>query len=361
MPWHRRLEAPLGGLPDLQPPTRELDLHGSAELLAHAPEGAASRAAPKLVGFQHEDVRLALFSQVVGQCPAGDAAADDRRPDTFRSAVNLTDDPGPSRSPYDLTRLAADRHPAWTRLAHRLQPARDPVRDSAFAAGDPLRARPQLRRDGLHHFTGSPDAGRRLDSRRPARHPVWRAAARFRLRSRPRRLHFLPHPSARLVLGLRGNRPAHAFDLPGAASPGGARPALVSKRDRACGQPLRQRPADGQRAWRVALAVPVRSDWVARHVSRLGGRRGQRRPAVDPFTAAPQIHLGAIARDPRAWQVAALFTFQNLVYYTVATWLPFVVKDRGPSYLATTLLFLNLFPILVLLALPLFRWQYALP
>jgi MFS transporter, CP family, cyanate transporter len=76
--------------------------------------------------------------------------------------------------------------------------------------------------------------------------------------------------------------------------------------------------------------------------------------------AAPQIHLGAIARDPRAWQVAALFTFQNLVYYTVATWLPFVVKDRGPSYLATTLLFLNLFPILLLLALALFRWQYAL-
>jgi MFS transporter, CP family, cyanate transporter len=76
--------------------------------------------------------------------------------------------------------------------------------------------------------------------------------------------------------------------------------------------------------------------------------------------AAPQIHLGAIVRDPRAWQVAALFTFQNLVYYTVATWLPFVVKDRGPSYLATTLLFLNLFPILLLLALPLFRWQYAL-
>lgn len=77
-------------------------------------------------------------------------------------------------------------------------------------------------------------------------------------------------------------------------------------------------------------------------------------------TAAPQIHLGAIARDPRAWQVAALFTFQNLVYYTVATWMPFVVKDRGPSYLATTLLFLNLFPILLLLALAFVRWQYAL-
>ena len=76
--------------------------------------------------------------------------------------------------------------------------------------------------------------------------------------------------------------------------------------------------------------------------------------------AAPQIHLGAIARDPRAWQVAALFTFQNVVYYTVATWLPFLVKDRGAAYLATTLLFLNLFPILLLLGLAFFRWQYAL-
>jgi CP family cyanate transporter-like MFS transporter len=76
--------------------------------------------------------------------------------------------------------------------------------------------------------------------------------------------------------------------------------------------------------------------------------------------AAPQINLGAIARDPRSWQVAALFTFQNVVYYTVATWLPFLVKDRGPAYLATTLLFLNLFPILLLLALAFFRWQYAL-
>jgi len=76
--------------------------------------------------------------------------------------------------------------------------------------------------------------------------------------------------------------------------------------------------------------------------------------------AAPQINLGAIARDPRAWQVAALFTFQNVVYYTVATWLPFLVKDRGPAYLATTLLFLNLFPIVLLLALAFLRWRYAL-
>src|SRR5438094_3377914 len=33
-------------------------------------------------------------------------------------------------------------------------------------------------------------------------------------------------------------------------------------------------------------------------------------------TAAPPAYLGAVLRDPRVWQVAALFTFQNLVYYT---------------------------------------------
>lgn len=76
--------------------------------------------------------------------------------------------------------------------------------------------------------------------------------------------------------------------------------------------------------------------------------------------AAPQTNLGAMARDPRVWQVAALFTFQNLVYYTVATWLPFLLNDRGPAYVATAFLFLNFFPILPLLALSAFRWQYAL-
>ena len=92
MPWHRRLETPLGGPPELQAPARELDLHWSAELLANAPERTTGRAAPKLLGFHHEDVGGALFSQVVGQCTAGDAAADDRRPDTFRSDANLADD-----------------------------------------------------------------------------------------------------------------------------------------------------------------------------------------------------------------------------------------------------------------------------
>jgi len=76
--------------------------------------------------------------------------------------------------------------------------------------------------------------------------------------------------------------------------------------------------------------------------------------------AAPPANLRAIARDPRVWLVAALFTFQNLVYYTVATWLPFLINDRGPAEVATTFLFLNFIPIVPLFALSFVRWQYAL-
>ncbi len=76
--------------------------------------------------------------------------------------------------------------------------------------------------------------------------------------------------------------------------------------------------------------------------------------------AAPPANLRAIAQDPRVWLVAALFTFQNLVYYTVATWLPFLINDRGPADVATTFLFLNFIPIVPLFALSFVRWQYAL-
>ncbi len=69
---------------------------------------------------------------------------------------------------------------------------------------------------------------------------------------------------------------------------------------------------------------------------------------------------GAVLRDPRVWQVAALFTFQNLVYYTVATWVPFLLIGRSAGYVATTFLFLNFFPIVPLFALSFVRWPYAL-
>src|SRR5207249_6103202 len=53
-------------------------------------------------------------------------------------------------------------------------------------------------------------------------------------------------------------------------------------------------------------------------------------------TAAPPVNLGKVLRDPRVWQVAALFTFQNLVYYTVATWTPFLLSGHTAADIATT-------------------------
>lgn len=77
-------------------------------------------------------------------------------------------------------------------------------------------------------------------------------------------------------------------------------------------------------------------------------------------TAAPPVNLVKVLRDPRVWQVAALFTFQNFVFFTVATWVPFLLAGHSASDVATTYLFLTLFPILPFLALTFVRWQYAL-
>lgn len=77
-------------------------------------------------------------------------------------------------------------------------------------------------------------------------------------------------------------------------------------------------------------------------------------------TAAPPVNLGKVLRDPRVWLVAALFTFQNLVYYTVATWVPFLLGGHSAADIATTFLFLTFFPIVPLFALTFVRWQFAL-
>jgi MFS transporter, CP family, cyanate transporter len=76
--------------------------------------------------------------------------------------------------------------------------------------------------------------------------------------------------------------------------------------------------------------------------------------------AAPVVDVRALATDRRVWQVAALFTFQNLAYYTVATWMPFALHGQGPGYVAVAFLFLNCVPILPLLALAVIPWSYAL-
>jgi CP family cyanate transporter-like MFS transporter len=75
---------------------------------------------------------------------------------------------------------------------------------------------------------------------------------------------------------------------------------------------------------------------------------------------APPFNVAAALRDARAWQITALFVFQNLAYFTTATWLPFLVRDRGAVYTAVVFLCLNCFPMVPLLALPLLRWNYPL-
>lgn len=74
----------------------------------------------------------------------------------------------------------------------------------------------------------------------------------------------------------------------------------------------------------------------------------------------PRLRLASLLRDPRVWQVAGLFTFQNLAFYTVATWMPFLLSGRSTTYVAVAFLFLNCIPTVPLLLLALLRWQYAL-
>lgn len=76
--------------------------------------------------------------------------------------------------------------------------------------------------------------------------------------------------------------------------------------------------------------------------------------------AAPKVDILKVLRDPRVWLVAGLFTFQNVVFYTVATWLPFLLSGHSAADIATTFLFLNFFSILPIFALSFVRWQYAL-
>ncbi|MEP7105181.1 MAG: MFS transporter [Chloroflexota bacterium] len=74
----------------------------------------------------------------------------------------------------------------------------------------------------------------------------------------------------------------------------------------------------------------------------------------------PRVHLGDAFRNARAWQVTALFSFQNLAYFGVAAWLPFLLADRDPGYVSWVFTCLNFLPIIPLLALPALRWTFAL-
>ena len=73
----------------------------------------------------------------------------------------------------------------------------------------------------------------------------------------------------------------------------------------------------------------------------------------------PRLRVRDALRSLRAWQVTALFTFQNLAYFCVAAWLPFLLAQSSSGYVAWVFTCLNLLPIVPLLVLPALRWSYA--
>lgn len=73
----------------------------------------------------------------------------------------------------------------------------------------------------------------------------------------------------------------------------------------------------------------------------------------------PRLRLRDALRSARAWQVTALFTFQNLAYFAAAAWLPFLLARSGAGYVAWVFTCLNLLPVVPLLLLPALRWPYA--
>lgn len=72
----------------------------------------------------------------------------------------------------------------------------------------------------------------------------------------------------------------------------------------------------------------------------------------------PRLRIREALGSARAWQVTALFTFQNFAYFAAAAWLPFLLARSGAGYVAWVFTCLNLLPVLPLLLLPLVRWAY---
>jgi MFS transporter, CP family, cyanate transporter len=72
-----------------------------------------------------------------------------------------------------------------------------------------------------------------------------------------------------------------------------------------------------------------------------------------------RLSVRAALRNVRAWEVTALFTFQNLAYFGAAAWLPFLLAGTSPAYVGWVFVCLNLLPVVPLLLLPGVRWPYA--
>jgi CP family cyanate transporter-like MFS transporter len=76
-------------------------------------------------------------------------------------------------------------------------------------------------------------------------------------------------------------------------------------------------------------------------------------------TGVARGELWRLARQPEVWLSAGLFACTNLAFFTTVAWLPFLLRDTSPSYVALVLFLYNassLPPSLVLAAV---RWNFV--
>lgn len=89
----------------------------------------------------------------------------------------------------------------------------------------------------------------------------------------------------------------------------------------------------------AAVAVPLSQSWSGwRMVAALAAVPAGlallawwRRPAVGTAGAYGRVRLGALIRQPLAWQVTGYMALQSLLYYVLLAWLPTIYADNGLS------------------------------
>jgi MFS transporter, CP family, cyanate transporter len=81
-------------------------------------------------------------------------------------------------------------------------------------------------------------------------------------------------------------------------------------------------------------------------------------PRVRLETAAP-AHLGVLVRSSDVWRAAGLFGAQSIVYFSAITWIPFLLRARGPNSVALALLLMGVVVVGVTLVLIPVRGAFA--
>jgi CP family cyanate transporter-like MFS transporter len=103
--------------------------------------------------------------------------------------------------------------------------------------------------------------------------------------------------------------------------------------------------------WRGALLV-----WTA--VALAGAVLWVFAVPADTAHAEEPRRLRSLFREPDVWVAAGILTAQNLTYFTAATFLPFLLRDRGADYVALVFFLMNGIAVLPT-ALAAVRWSFA--